>query len=386
MAGRWEVLTTVDPADERAHLELIAALARRGDRRAALRQFERLERALRAELGVAPSRSAERLRQRLLAEVSADPASPTPGGAVPPPALASEHGAQQVSTDLAPLDLLGRDRERERLERLVSEMSTGHGRTLFVGGPAGIGKTAILAWLEKTCTASGIRIGTATAAQIEGAWPYAPVLEALADLCRRHPALLDGLDDALREEIERALSGRETTWRAQSGDQRLFVAAAELLRLAAAGSGAVLVVDDAHDADDASMRLLHYLARSTQSDRVLIVIAHRPEMCPALAQIRQSLLGRGKRGHPGPDDASLRGSFDAGAAARPAGGSRSRRRGLGNIGGAAVRGGRARPEQRRRPRLPVDDAARLPSPRSRSTHWPPRPCWAVPSTPTNSSP
>jgi hypothetical protein len=27
LAGRWEVLTTVDPADERAHLELIAALA-----------------------------------------------------------------------------------------------------------------------------------------------------------------------------------------------------------------------------------------------------------------------------------------------------------------------------------------------------------------------
>ena len=131
------------------------------------------------------------------------------------------------------------------------------------------------------------------AAQIEGAWPYAPVLEALADLCRRHPALLDGLDDALREEIERALSGRETDWRAQSGDQRLFVAAAKLVRLAAAGAGAVLVVDDAHDADDASVRLMHYLARSTLADRVLIVIAHRPKLCPALAQVRQSLLGRG---------------------------------------------------------------------------------------------
>ena len=35
LAGRREVLPVVDPADERAHLELIAALARRGDRRAA---------------------------------------------------------------------------------------------------------------------------------------------------------------------------------------------------------------------------------------------------------------------------------------------------------------------------------------------------------------
>jgi DNA-binding SARP family transcriptional activator/tetratricopeptide (TPR) repeat protein len=292
LAGRWEVLTAVDPADERAHLELIAALARRGDRRAALRQFERLERALRSELGVAPSRSAERLRQRLLAAGPADPAGPATDGAVSPAALEPGHAAQGTAIVSAPLELVGRDRERERLERLVNEMSTGHGRTLFVAGPAGIGKTAVLAWLERTCTAKGIRIGSATAAQIEGAWPYAPVLEALADLCRRHPALLDGLDDALRAEIERALSGRETTWRAQSGDQRLFVAAAELVRLAAAGAGAMLVVDDAHAADDASVRLLHYLARSTQADRVLIVIAHRPEMCPALAQTRQSLLGR----------------------------------------------------------------------------------------------
>ena len=110
---------------------------------------------------------------------------------------------------------------------------------------------------------------------------------------RRHPALLDGLDDALREEIERSLSGRETAWRAQRGDQRLFVAVTNLVRLAAAGAGAVLVVDDAHDADDASARLIHYLARSTREDRVLIVIAHRPKLCPALAQVRHSLFGRG---------------------------------------------------------------------------------------------
>ena len=242
-----------------------------------MRQFERLERALRAELGVAPSRAAEKLRERLLAEVSA--------GSAP--------AAQQSSAVSAAFDLVGRDRERQRLEGLVAEVSAGHGRTLFVGGPAGVGKTAVLTSLERYGAATGMRVGSGAAAQIEGAWPYAPVLEAVADLCRRHPALLDGLDDALREEIERSLSGRETAWRAQSGDQRLFVAVTNLVRLAAAGAGAVLVVDDAHDADDASARLIHYLARSTLTDRVLIVIAHRPKLCPALAQVRHSLLGRG---------------------------------------------------------------------------------------------
>src|SRR4029078_686719 len=71
LARRWDVLITADPTDEDAHLRVTPALARRGDRRAALRQFERLERALRQELGVAPRRGAAQVRERLLAEKAA---------------------------------------------------------------------------------------------------------------------------------------------------------------------------------------------------------------------------------------------------------------------------------------------------------------------------
>jgi tetratricopeptide (TPR) repeat protein len=56
----------------------------------------------------------------------------------------------------------------------------------------------------------------------------------------------------------------------------------------------VLVVDDAHDADDASLRLLHYLSRTVTGERILIVIAHRPwPLGPAMEEIRRSLIGRG---------------------------------------------------------------------------------------------
>ena len=143
-----------------------------------------------------------------------------------------------------------------------------------------------------------MRFGKGIAARIEGDWPYAPVLEALADLCRHHPTLLDGLDDILRDEIERALSGRQFSWDGQGAHQRLFVAAAELVRLAAAGSGAVLVVDDVHDADDASLRLLHYLARSTVTERLLIAVGHRPAVAGVFADVRRSLLERGSGDRP----------------------------------------------------------------------------------------
>lgn len=300
LAGRWEILTTVDPTDEEAHLQLITALVGRGDRRAALRQFERLERALRRELGVAPSRTATAVRSQLLAADSAaggDMTTQRPGirhrlGQLP----AARSGSADdpgVPTGLPQPRFVGGATEQDLVHKLLREVSNGSGRALFVGGPAGVGKTALLAWLEQVAAHGGMRVGTGVAAQIEGAWPYAPVLEAIADLCRRHPALLDGLDDALRTEIENGLTGREVGWTAQGGHQRLFVAAAEIVRLAAAGAGAVIVIDDAHQADEASLRLLHYLARSTVSDRVLFVLAHRPDSTAAFADVRQSLSGRG---------------------------------------------------------------------------------------------
>ena len=271
LAGRWQELAAAEPADEEAHLAIMSALAGGGERRAALRQFERLERALRTELGMAPSAAALALRDELLADQQSAPDRAAP----------------------ARVELVGRDAEVQRVRRLLAAVRQGHGRVLFVAGPAGVGKTSLLACIENAAEGAHMRVGTGAAARIDGAWPYAPVLEGLADLCRRHPALLDGLDDVFREEIERALSGRDSRWDGQGTHQRLFVAAAELLRLAAAGSGVVLVVDDAHEADEASLRLLHFLARSTLTEPVLLVLGHRHVPAGVLHEVRGSLLGRG---------------------------------------------------------------------------------------------
>lgn len=271
-AGRWEAILAADPADEEAHLTLAHRLARAGDRNGALRQFERLERALRQELGVGLSPSAAALRTRVLRMPA--PAAPAP-----------------AERRTGPL-VVGRDAQTTRMGALLEEVRTGRGRTLFVSGPAGIGKTTLLVDLERRAEQLGVRVGTATAAATEGAWPFAPVLEALADLSRRHPALLDGLDDGMRQEIERALAGRSSPWAGANTHQRLFVACAELLRLAAAGPGALLVVDDVGLADDASLKLLHYLARATSAEHVLLAFGHRFPPAPALARLRNALLGR----------------------------------------------------------------------------------------------
>ena len=61
-------------------------------------------------------------------------------------------------------------------------------------------------------------MGHGLSAPVEGSWPFAPVVEALADLCRRHPTLLDGLSDQHRTEIDRALAGEEITLVEEFGD------------------------------------------------------------------------------------------------------------------------------------------------------------------------
>ena len=269
LARRWADLVEADPSDAEAHLALMRDHAAGGDRRAALRQFERMERALRGELGVQPSEEAIALRDSLLQGL----AEPTP----------AEGATVQV----------GRDVQMSILQRTLDEAGRGRGRTVFVAGAAGMGKSTLAEWLRGQATGRGWRTGHGMASAIEGAWPYAPVLEAIADLCRRHPTLLDGLDDRCREDIDRALAHRRLDWDRDGTRQRLFVAVAELARLAAAGPGVLLTIDDVQDADEASLRLLHYLARSCLTDRLILVLCHRRQPATdAFEQVRSSLLGR----------------------------------------------------------------------------------------------
>ena len=50
-----------------------------------------------------------------------------------------------------------------------------------------MGKSSLLAAIAARAKELSFRVGHGTSAPVEGAWPYAPVVEALADLCRRHP-------------------------------------------------------------------------------------------------------------------------------------------------------------------------------------------------------
>jgi DNA-binding SARP family transcriptional activator len=268
-AERWDELLACDPADEEAHVALMRNYRDAGDRRAALRQFERMDRALRRELGVGPTREAVELRDELLAsgvETLAEPAGTA---------------------------LVGRTSELDQLRHALAEAEGGRGTSLLISGPAGVGKSAMVDRIRRGAADDGWKVGTGMAAAFEGAWPYAPVMEAVAELVRADPSLLDELDPAVRGEIDRALSGAALDWSGESGDQRLFVATSEVVRLAAASTSVLLVIEDLHEAHEASLRLIHYLARSIRELPVALLLTLRPApISPALAEVRASL---GKR-------------------------------------------------------------------------------------------
>ncbi len=63
---RWDAVIELEPTDEPAHVAIMRRHVANGDRHAALRQFERLDRTLRGELGLSPGREALALRDEIL--------------------------------------------------------------------------------------------------------------------------------------------------------------------------------------------------------------------------------------------------------------------------------------------------------------------------------
>ena len=157
-AGRWQTLATVDPTDEDAHLRVMTALARGGHRLAALRQYERLEQALREELGISPSRAAAAIREQLLA------ADPSPAER---PLAGSDAGTGR-SREPRQSPRPAEDRRRVSPVARPSQRGTDHNegvggafpdvdgtQRLFAVALAEVGKTAMLAWLDRQHTAIG---------------------------------------------------------------------------------------------------------------------------------------------------------------------------------------------------------------------------------------
>lgn len=187
---------------------------------------------------------------------------------------------------------MGRRATGDLLRERMARTEEGDGGTVIVSGPAGVGKSAVLQGAVSIAARRGWQVGRGAASALESPWAYAPVLEAVTALCDSEPAgdsrtpAPSGSHD-LRQVLEGARIGDDEAARGW-----LFPAVARLLLACSRRRPVLLAVDDVDEADLASVRLLHYLARRAAGHRVLLLLTHRAPVVGDAARLRDSLVSR----------------------------------------------------------------------------------------------
>src|ERR1700740_2468498 len=165
-------------------------------------------------------------------------------------------------------ELLGREREREVLDRLLVGARHGLGGPLLIHGEAGVGKTALLEYTVK----SGSEFRIVRTVGVEGEMELA--FAALQQLCRPFLELIERLPDPQRDAVGVAfgLAGGPAP-----NPFLVGVAVLGLLAEAARKQPLLCVVDDAQWLDKASAQCLAFVARRLLAESVVMLFATREQ-------------------------------------------------------------------------------------------------------------
>ena len=88
--------------------------------------------------------------------------------------------ARHDSGGIAPMDLIGREAEIERLRLLLSQIATGAGDALLLSGDPGVGKTSLLGAAAALAAEAGIRPLRATGRSSRRTSPTPPSISCCA--------------------------------------------------------------------------------------------------------------------------------------------------------------------------------------------------------------
>jgi DNA-binding CsgD family transcriptional regulator len=182
--------------------------------------------------------------------------------------------------------LVGRKRELAVADRILDGLSTGRSRFLEVHGEPGIGKTRLLSAVALGAAARRYLVLGGRAAEFERHIPFGLIVDALDDhLADMGPRVPRSLGDGPWTELTRIFPALADANAAEPGGlqeerYRAHRAIRLLLALLARQRALVLVLDDVHWADPASMELLAYLLRRPPVARVLLVFAFRSGQVP----------------------------------------------------------------------------------------------------------
>lgn len=186
-----------------------------------------------------------------------------------------------MSTSPLP-NLVGRNRECQLLEDVLTGLRAGRSTVCVIRGEAGIGKTVLLEHL--TVQASGITVTRAQGIQADMEMAYA----SLHQVCAPFLSAVESLPEPQREALQ-------TAFGLATGDppDRFLVGLAVLTLLTRASDirPVLLVVDDAQWLDTVSLQTLQFVARRLLAEAIAMVFAVRePEGATTLAGMAELRL------------------------------------------------------------------------------------------------
>ena len=180
-----------------------------------------------------------------------------------------------------PARLVGRDTELDHLEAALDALDDGGPAYVTVEGEPGIGKTRLLDELRARAQGRGHVVLSGAAAEFEREMPFSVWVDALDDyVAAQDLADHETWDESLAAELGQVLP----SLRAAGGDGgavaderfRAHRAVSRLLGLLAEETPLVLVLDDLHWSDAASVELIAALARRAPDAPVLVALGFRP--------------------------------------------------------------------------------------------------------------
>ena len=192
--------------------------------------------------------------------------------------------------------LVGRLRERAELKSALDSALDGHGQLVLISGEAGIGKTRLVAECGWHFESLGGNYVVGRCLFREGRLPYRPFVEAAERL-----VMLLGVESA--DELEQIVRERMPLLRgrlpillsflhlpgslASEGEEAVnkehLLDAITAFFVQVAKERPILVhIDDLHWADEGTLDLFEYLARSLRPTRGVLVGAYRPEEAKGL--------------------------------------------------------------------------------------------------------
>lgn len=174
-------------------------------------------------------------------------------------------------------DLLEREGELGVLDRSFAALRRGEAGVVLVEGPAGIGKSRVLAEARRGAEADGLRVLSARGGEMERDYPFGVVRQLF------EPELVDPA--AAERLLAGAAGGARPVFAhgheaaGEPGGDTSFATLHGLYWLTlnlAGGDPLVLVVDDLHWCDRTSLRFLAYLVRRLEGSPLLLLGSLRP--------------------------------------------------------------------------------------------------------------